>query len=471
MKISPFSLGTIHFIGIGGIGMSALAEICHSLGLSVQGSDIRHNVNTQRLEKKGIKVFTTQKASNLSKANIVVTSSAIKKDNIEYKESLTLGIPTIHRSDLLAQILRLKWSIAVAGSHGKTTITSLIAHMLEIAQLQPTVINGGIINTYKSNAHLGSGDWIIAEADESDGSFTKLFPTLGIVSNLDEEHMDHYGSFTDLKNAFLNFLDNIPFFGCAFLGYDDPDVRNLLPHIKNKKVITYGKHPKADIYAYNITPKYDGMYFDIQIKNSTDESFQKITNIYLNMLGDHNIQNALAAVGIGIQLGVTESNIRKALSSFEGVKRRLTLLLSCNEKARVYDDYAHHPKEVEATLKALFPLKKENPNKRIIAIFQPHRYSRLSFLFKEFSEAFGLADKTYILPVFSAGENPIENIDHTSLATAISSSFPQSSIFALGGEEDIFPHITKDLCEEDIVVFMGAGSVTSFAANFVKAYK
>lgn len=470
MKLSPFSLGTLHFIGIGGIGMSALAEICQDLGISTQGSDIQHNANIARLEKKGIRIFVNQQPSNIHAANTIVISSAIKKDNPEYKKALELQLPIIHRADLLAQILRLKWSISIAGSHGKTTITSLVSHLLETAQMNPTVINGGIINSFQSNACLGSGDWIVTEADESDGTFTKLFPTIGVVSNLDEEHMDYYTSFENLKSAFITFLKNIPFFGCALLGYDDPDVRELIPNLKNLKILTYGKNSNANLYASNITQKPSGMYFDIYVQNTNHLPTTTIKNVHLSMLGDHNIQNALAAVGIGLQLGISKDTICKALSSFTGVKRRLTVILSSENKATVYDDYAHHPKEVMATLKALLPLKENHPKRRIIAIFQPHRYSRLQHLFNDFSQSFSLADETYILPVFAAGEKPISGINHQTLAKSASKHSPHP-IIALDGPDDVYPSISKNLQPDDIVIFMGAGSITSFASDFVSSYQ
>ncbi len=472
MKLSPLSLGTLHFIGIGGIGMSGLAEIFHNLGQTVQGSDISENANIQRLRKNGIPIFITQTASNLDNANIIVISSAIKKDNPEYKEALKLHMPIIHRSDLLAQLLRLKWSIAVSGSHGKTTITSLMAHLFETANLHPTVINGGIMNSYGSNACLGKGDWIIAEADESDGSFTKFFPTIGIVSNLDEEHMDHYATFDKLKEAFLTFLHNIPFFGFALMGYDDPDVRSLIPKLKNYKVITYGLHKEAQVRAINIVHTPEGMCFDALIKDISSTSFIRIENIQLKMLGKHNVQNSLSIIGLAIRIGLSESLIRKALSTFEGVKRRLTLLGNVNN-APVYDDYAHHPKEIEAILKTLTSLKDQDPNKRIIVVFQPHKYSRLAHLFKDFAQAFKLANQTYILPVYAAGEKPIKNINHKSLANAICSlpySYKTTAI-AIEKDEDLFSHLKEDLSSKDILVFMGAGSITSIASDFVKLYQ
>lgn len=492
LKLSPLSLGLVHFIGIGGIGMSGLAQILHNMGQSVQGSDSHLTPNVRRLMEAGIHVTIGHHAANITNADSVVVSTAIKPDNIELVAARERGLPIIHRADLLTQLMRLKWSIAVAGSHGKTSTTSLMAHLLETAGLDPTVINGGIINAYGSNARLGQGDWIVAEADESDGSFTKIFPTIAVVTNIDEEHMDHYPDFDAVKNAYKQFLDNLPFFGIAVLGIDHPDVHALASQIASSQLITYGFHEEAQVKAQDIRFNGDGMIFSATVSSSHPTSSMpsnvhkdiRLENLHLKMLGIHNVQNALAVLAVAFKLMIPADVIRRAFTTFQGVKRRLTLVGHV-QGAPIYDDYAHHPQEIEAVLKTLAMVKenvtlspshgsKEVPSAthlppRIISVFQPHRYSRLAHLFREFSRAFYLSDKTYILPVYAAGEDPDPAADAAALARSIAShnTKPSQTVQHVPDHEALFSLLKDTLHPTDIVAFMGAGSITLMVSDFV----
>ncbi|MBS0185390.1 MAG: UDP-N-acetylmuramate--L-alanine ligase [Proteobacteria bacterium] len=458
MKISPLSLGVIHFVGIGGIGMSGIAEILHGLGQKVQGSDIAVNPNVQRLKEKGIPIFIGHKAENIEKANLLVVSSAIIGENPEIKEAERRGIAIIHRSEMLAQLARLKFSAIVSGSHGKTTTTSLIASIFDAASLNPTVINGGIITAYGTNARLGNGDWMVIESDESDGSFVDLSPTVAVVTNIDPEHLEHYGSFEALKEAFQNFIEKIPFYGFGVLCIDHPVVEEMISKISNKTLLTYGFSEKAHVRAINILREKDKTTFDVEIR-FPQEALVVWKGIQVSLMGDHNIQNVLAALTVARKLEIPRELIKEAFMSFKGVKRRFTKV-SDILGVTIYDDYAHHPVEISATLKAALGMTEG----RVISVLQPHRYSRVSRLMEDFAKCLKESSQVYIVPIYSAGESPIEGIDHTVLSLKMKEyGIPVKS---LSGKDELFLELTSFLKEGDIVLFMGAGTISQWAYSF-----
>ena len=372
MKQMPLDIGPIHFIGIGGIGMSGIADVLVSLGYNVQGSDLSENTNVQRLKKKGVQVFKGHQQSNIDGVSLVVISSAVGDENVELASARSRKIPVVRRAEMLAELTRLKWSIAVAGSHGKTTTTSLVGHIMDVAQLDPTVINGGIINSYGTNTRLGKSDWMVVEADESDGTFTRLPATAAIVTNLDPEHLDHYGSFDNIKKAFQRFVENVPFYGFGVLCIDHPEVQKIIAKIKDKRVITYGFSAQADIRATNLSFDIEGAKFDVSIASwLTGDGEKQFKDLKLPMHGEHNVLNALAAVSVAVEMNIAQAHIRKGLSSFSGVKRRFTKVGSVNGYT-IIDDYAHHPVEIEAVLKAARKIADQQKG-LIIAIKQPHR--------------------------------------------------------------------------------------------------
>ena len=452
----------IHFVGIGGIGMSGIAEILLEKKFHISGSDISENNNTKRLEKIGIKVIIGHKKENIKGAQILVFSSAIKKNNIEIKQAKKLKLPIISRAAMLAEILRFKSSITVAGSHGKTTTTSIIASIFESSNLDPTIINGGIINRYKTNAKLGRGDWIIAEADESDGSFTVLPSTISIINNIDPEHMDYYENFDNLKNAFIKYAQNIPFFGFISICIDDENIKSIRDKLSEKRIITFGFSKNANVTCKNLKIKSKGKKsysnFDIIINfGKSDE----IKNIHLPLIGHHNVCNALAAVSVAISVGINKNSIKKGLRKFEGVNRRSTLILN-KENIKVFDDYAHHPKEISCTIKGIKLITKG----KVIIIHQPHRYSRLNFLFEQFMNCFEECDYLFLMPVYSAGENKIKNINSYELSKNIkkcNSKFTDNS-------QEMFEEIRDIVRPGDSVAFLGAGSITKTAKSFVKYF-
>ena len=395
----PPQIGFIHFIGIGGIGMSGIAEVLITHGYQIQGSDLKASKILTRLQKIGAKVFLTQEAKNLIDVDVVVVSSAIRSDNPELQEAYRRNIPVVPRAEMLAELMRLKSNISVAGTHGKTTTTTMVAALLDSGGLDPTVINGGIIHAYGSNARTGTGEWMVVEADESDGSFTKLPSTISIVTNIDPEHLEYYGSFENLKEAFFEFISKIPFYGLAVLCADDDDVRTLIKRVENRRIVTFGLNSNADVRAKNLTVKNGKTKFDIVFSDGS----QEINGLEFPMVGDHNVSNLLAAVAVAVHLGVTDADIRAGVIGFRGVSRRFTNLGKFNDVI-IIDDYAHHPTEISATLKAA----KQATGGRVIAIHQPHRFSRLSNLFEEFGNCFGDADIIGITPIFSAGEKSIE---------------------------------------------------------------
>tara|TARA_R110002050_G_scaffold412_1_gene2778 strand:+ start:25104 stop:26501 length:1398 start_codon:yes stop_codon:yes gene_type:complete len=461
MNISPLKFGTIHLIGIGGIGMSGIAEILHSMGHTVQGSDMAENPNIQRLREKGILVHVGHKAENIKGAAIIVPSSAVKADNPEIMEARRQDIPVIPRSEMLAELMRFKASIAIAGTHGKTTTTSLVATVLSAGNIDPTVINGGIINKLGTNAVVGKGNWMVVEADESDGTFVKVPCTIAVVTNIEPEHLDFYGSFDELRKQFLQFVQQIPFYGFSIICSDHPEIKRMIPKITGRYYITYGFDKDAAVQVTNVRRSPKETKFDIIYKTKNIE----IKDISLNLHGDHNILNSVVAIITGIELGVNVENIKEALSSFEGVKRRFTIAGHYNG-ATIVDDYAHHPTEIKAVLKAA---KGIAPGK-VVGVVQPHRYSRLKSLFEEFSQCYEDCDHIVLLPVHSAGEPNIIGIDHISLAKAIQAHYTKP-IDICNSTEELTKVLHNILKEGDYAICMGAGSITNIAHDLEKNLK
>jgi UDP-N-acetylmuramate--alanine ligase len=457
MRALSLSIGTIHFVGIGGIGMSGIAEVLHNLGYSVQGSDMSDNANVKRLMDMGIPVKIGHNEGNVGQAQVVVISSAVKDDNPEVMIARNKLIPVVRRAEMLGELMRLKWSIAVGGTHGKTTTTSLIAAMLEAADMDPTVINGGIINAWGSNAKLGGGDWMVAEADESDGTFLKLPATIAVVTNIDPEHLDHYGDFDALRDAFDAFVQNIPFYGFAALCIDHVEVQAMIPRVSDRKVVTYGFSPQADVRALNVKRRKGGVTMDVVINDRKAAMAKTIEAIELPMFGDHNIQNALAAIAIASEMGIEEAILHKALANFEGVKRRFTKTGEI-DGITVIDDYGHHPVEITAVLAAA----REASEGQVIAVVQPHRYSRLQDLFEDFCTCFNDADAVLVTDVYPAGEQPIEGIDRDALVRGLRERGHRTVMPLLDPEG--LAGIINDLAQPgDLVVCLGAGNITQWA--------
>lgn len=465
MKSIPFDIGTVHFVGIGGIGMSGIAEVMHNLGYSVQGSDISANANVVRLQELGIPVAVGQKAENLADATVIVVSTAIKADNPEVVEARARSLPVVRRAEMLAELMRLKWCVSVAGTHGKTTTTSMVAAVMEKAGIDPTVINGGIINSYGTNARLGEGDWMVVEADESDGTFVKLPATIAVVTNLDPEHLDFYGDFETEKEAFRTFLDRVPFYGAAVLCVDHPEVQGLIAHIQDRKFVTYGLSAQADVRAVNLT--YDGgdVTFDVHVRGAQAGNDLVIDGVRLPMPGDHNVQNALAAIAVGLEMRVGEDVLRKAFADFGGVKRRFTKTGTHNG-ITVIDDYGHHPVEISAVLKAA----RQSFDGQVIAVVQPHRYTRLNSLFDEFCTCFNDADVVIVTPVYEAGEQPIEGADRDSLAEGLRAR-GHRFVDVVGGDRDLAETAMKYAKEGDAIICLGAGSISRWANELPEALK
>ena len=461
MKHIPPEIGALHFVGIGGIGMSGIAEALSALGYQIQGSDISGNYNVDRLRAQGIDVKIGHTAENLKTSEgkfpgAVVVSSAIKQDNPELIEAKSKRIPIVQRAEMLAELMRLKWAVAIAGTHGKTTTTSLIGKMLEAGDIDPTVINGGIVNAYGTNTRLGQGDWIVVEADESDGSFKMLPATIAVVTNIDPEHMEHYGSFDNVRQAYMDYIERIPFYGFAVLCLDHPVVQGLIPEISNRTIVTYGFNKQADIRAVNIRSNVMGSTFDVEIP----EGDIVIKDVFLPMMGIHNVQNALAAIAVGYKLKMTITQIKNALSGFEGVKRRFTKTGIANG-ITVIDDYGHHPVEIAAVLKAGRQAVGEGKGK-LIAVVQPHRYTRLHDLFDEFCTCFDEADVVLVADVYAAGEQPIEGASKENLVDGIKAHGHRS--VEMMASPEILPQQIYNLAEAgDMVICLGAGSITYWA--------
>lgn len=464
-KIFPQDIGIIHFIGIGGIGMSGMAEILHQLGYKVQGSDPAENYVTERLKKSGIKIYNKHAAENIQDASLVVKSTAIKDDCPEIVAGKKLGIPIIKRAEMLAELMRFKHSISISGTHGKTTTTSIVASLFEAAGLKPTVINGGIINANSTNAYLGEGNYLIAEADESDGTFIRVPSYVGVITNIDPEHLDYYGTFEKSKAAYRTFIENLPFYGFGVLCYDHPVVRELGNSITDRRIIKYGiSSDDVDFRAHNIKQLTDGMEFDVIISEKYLQrkklAFGVINDLRLKAHGKHNVQNSLAAIAIGVEKGFTADAIRQGLFNFAGVKRRFTITGKVNNIV-IIDDYAHHPVEIKATLDAAKSLVKKH-NSKLIAVLQPHRYSRLSELMEEFSTCLQDADHLIVADIYSAGEPPIANINSDELIKRIKHNSNQEAI-KLNSPDDLPKIINKLASGYDLVVFLGAGNITKWA--------
>ena len=457
MRALSLSIGTIHFVGIGGIGMSGIAEVLHNLGYSVQGSELSDNANVKRLQEMGIKVLIGHNEYNIGNAQVVVISSAVKDDNPEVLVARSKLLPVVRRAEMLGELMRLKWSIAVGGTHGKTTTTSLIAAILEAADMDPTVINGGIINALGTNAKLGDGDWMVAEADESDGTFLKLPSTIAVVTNIDPEHLDHYGDFDTLRSAFDAFVQNIPFYGFAALCIDHLEVQAMIPRVSDRKVVTYGFSPQADVRAVNVKRGKGGICMDVVINDRKAISTRTLQAVNLPMFGDHNIQNALAAIAIASEMGIEDDILQGGLTNFEGVKRRFTKTGEV-DGVTVIDDYGHHPVEILAVLAAA----REASEGQVIAVMQPHRYTRLRDLFEDFCTCFNDADAVLVTDVFSAGEAPIKGVDRDALVRGLRERGHRTVMPLLDSEQ--LPSIINDLCGPgDMVVCLGAGSITQLA--------
>ena len=457
MKALPLHIGKMHFVGIGGIGMSGIAEILHNLGYSVQGSDLVDGANVHRLQALGIPVAIGHKPENLGDAQVVVISSAVKPDNPEVMAARARLLPVVRRAEMLGELMRLKWSIAVAGTHGKTTTTSMIGALLDAAQLDPTVINGGIINAYGTNARLGAGDWMVVEADESDGTFVKLPATIAVVTNIDPEHLDFYGTFQAVQHAFESFVANIPFYGFATLCVDHPVVQGLIPKLGERRVVTYGLSPQADVRAVNVDIGREGARFDVVITDRHAETSRSIDGLRLPMLGQHNVQNALAVIAVAEEMGLSDTVVRTALQGFKGVKRRFTKTGEVRG-VTIIDDYGHHPVEIAAVLKAARAAAAGS----VIAVVQPHRYTRVADLFEGFCTCFNDADAVVVADIYPAGEAPIAGIDRDALVTGLRSR-GHRAVLALDDPKELAPLVQSLVKAGDYVVCLGAGSITYWA--------
>ena len=453
MKGVGTDIGTIHFVGIGGIGMSGIAEVLLNHGYAVQGSDLKPSKITERLEGLGARIFIGQKAENLDNAEVVVISSAIKPGNPELDAARAQGLPVVRRAEMLAELMRLRSNIAVAGTHGKTTTTTMVATLLDAGGVDPTVINGGIIHAYGSNARVGQGDWMVVEADESDGSFNRLPATIAIITNIDPEHMEHWGDFDALRQGFLDFASNIPFYGLAVCCTDHPEVQSLVGKITDRRVVTYGFNAQADVRAVNLTYKAGVAHFDIRLGHED----QVIEGCTLPMPGDHNVSNALAAVAVARHLGMKSAEIREALANFKGVNRRFTKVGEVGG-VTIIDDYGHHPVEIAAVLKAA----RQATEGRVIAVHQPHRYSRLHSLFEDFCTCFNEADVVAIAEVYAAGEDPIEGATRDGLVAGLVAHGHRHAR-AILNEDDLERLVREQARPGDMVVCLGAGTISAWA--------
>tara|TARA_B100001013_G_scaffold83428_2_gene45464 strand:- start:320 stop:1717 length:1398 start_codon:yes stop_codon:yes gene_type:complete len=456
MKINLASNEVIHFIGIGGIGMSGLAQIMKNMGFKIQGSDLYQNKNTERLIKLGIKVFYGHRKKNLRKATIIVISSAIKNNNNELKAARRKKLSVFKRGDMLANIVSLKKNIIITGSHGKTTTTSLVANILVEAGLDPTVINGGVINSFKNNAQLGKGEWAVIESDESDGSFLKLPVTYSIVTNIDREHIDYYGNFEKLKKSFHKFIEKTPSFGKSIICIDNNNLKFLINKYKSKNILTYGFDKSSNYQIINVNKNKNYSVFDINVKHSKNKIY-KIKKIKINLLGNHNISNTTAAIGIALNLGIKINIIKKALKKFLGIQRRFTKVFSI-KKREFFDDYAHHPTEIKAVIEGARQVYK---NRKIVCVFQPHRYSRIKALKKEFASSFKSSNTVVLCPVYSAGEKIKYNFNQDNFSKLISKK-SRVQVINVANRQELKNYIKKNLLDEEMVICMGAGSISSW---------
>ena len=455
----PGDVGPIHFVGIGGIGMSGIAEVLLDQGYLVQGSDIKSSDITQRLEKLGAQIYLNQAAENLETAEVVVVSSAIKMGNPELVAARSRGLPVVRRAEMLAELMRLKSNIAVAGTHGKTTTTTMVSTLLQAGGFDPTVINGGIIHAFDSNARAGKGEWMVVEADESDGTFNRLPATIAIITNIDPEHMEHWGNLGNLREGFFQFVHNIPFYGLAVCNTDHPEVQSLVGRITDRRVVTYGLNAQADVRAINLSYSEGISHFDVALWDG-----QIISDCKLPMPGDHNISNALASVAVALHLGMNTEKIRSGLGDFEGVNRRFTKVSEVNGII-IIDDYAHHPVEILATLRAA----RQSHKGRVVAIHQPHRYSRLSNLFEEFCTCFHDADVVGITDVFAAGESSIKGAERDDLVSGLI-RHGHRNVFSVENESGLLDFYSSQCQKGDMLIFLGAGSISAWAYRLVENF-
>jgi len=458
MKGVAKDIGVIHFVGIGGIGMSGIAEVMHILGYKVQGSDAAEGYRIAGLRELGIPVTIGHSADNVAEAAVVVVSTAVPKDNPEVEAAYERRIPVVRRAEMLAELMRLKATVAVAGTHGKTTTTSMVAALLDAGGIDPTVINGGIINAYGSNARLGSSDWMVVEADESDGSFLRLDGTIAVVTNIDPEHLDHYGSFEKVKDSFVEFVENVPFYGAALLCVDHPEVQSIIPRLRDRRVVTYGFAAQADVRGDNVQPVPGGNLFDVSIRDRHGD-VRTISRVSLPMPGRHNVQNALAAIGVAAELGIPDEVLAHGFDKFHGVKRRFTKVGEV-QGAVIIDDYGHHPVEIKAVLAAA----REGARGRVIALVQPHRYTRLQALMDDFQGAFNDADVVLVAPVYAAGEEPIDGVDSEALVAGLKERGHRAARTVASLEDACA--VLRDLAARgDMVICLGAGDITKWAAG------
>jgi UDP-N-acetylmuramate--alanine ligase len=453
----PREIGPIHFVGIGGIGMSGIAEVLCNLGYTVQGSDASEGGNVARLRDKGIKVSVGHAAGNIAGADVVVVSTAIRRDNPELIAARAQRIPVVRRAEMLAELMRLKSCVAIAGTHGKTTTTSMVAALLDAGDLDPTVINGGIINAYGTNARLGAGEWMVVEADESDGTFLKLPADIAIVTNVDPEHLDHFKTFEAVQDAFRSFVENVPFYGFAVMCIDHGVVQTIVGKIEDRRIITYGENPQSDARLIDLAPSGGGSRFKVAFRDRKTDATHEITDIWLPMPGRHNALNATAAIAVAHQLGLSDAAIREALAGFGGVKRRFTRTGEANG-ITVIDDYGHHPVEIAAVLRAA----RESSNGRVIAVVQPHRFTRLQSLFDEFCTCFNDADAVVVADVYPAGEAPIAGIDRDHFVRGLR-AHGHREVVPLQNSADLACVIRGLAGRGDLVVCLGAGSITQWA--------
>ena len=465
MKAMGTEIGLIHFVGIGGIGMSGIAEVMHQLGYKVQGSDQAEGYAVEGLRKVGIPVTIGHSADNLGDAAVVVCSTAIARGNPEVEAAIERRLPLVRRAEMLAELMRMQSTIAVAGTHGKTTTTSMIAAMLDAGGIDPTVINGGVINAYGSNARLGKSDWMVVEADESDGSFLRLDGTIAVVTNIDPEHLEHYGDFEAVKDAFVEFVENVPFYGLAVLCVDHPEVQNMLSRIRDRRIVTYGFSALADLRADNVTTGPDGTRYDASVLQR-DGTKRIIAGIHVPMPGRHNVLNSLAAIAVGIELGMDDAVIANGFARFEGVKRRFTRVGTVDGTV-IIDDYAHHPVEIRAVLSAAREAASPSDGSvggRVIAVVQPHRFTRLRDLMEDFQNAFNEADVVFVAPVYAAGEQPIEGVDSAALAEGLR-AHGHRMVRTVTDQADLGLALRDLAASGDLVICMGAGDITKWAAS------
>jgi UDP-N-acetylmuramate--alanine ligase len=458
----PLDIGAIHFIGIGGIGMSGIAEIMHNLGYKVQGSDAADSANVKRLRAMGIPIAVGHAAENLKDAHAVVYSSAVKPGNVEFDAARALSLPLVKRAEMLAEIMRLRSCVAIAGTNGKTTTTTMVAALLDAGGMDPTVVNGGIINAYGTNARLGAGEWVVVEADESDGTFLRLPATVAVVTNADPDHLDFYGTFDAMRDAFQRFVENVPFYGFAVLCLDHPEVQAMVGRITDRRIITYGLSPQADARAVNVSYSEGASHFDVVFTDRRKGSETRLSGLSLPMPGDHNVQNSLAAIVVARELGVADDVIRKALAGFKGVGRRFSKLGEWRGAA-IIDDYAHNPFKIAAALRAA----RQAYSGPVVAIVQPHRYTRLRDTFEQFAKCLNDADVAVIAPIYAAGEQPIEGITRDSYAEALR-AHGHRNVVVIEGENDLAATVAPHLKAGGVVIGLGAGSITGWMHNLQK---